>query len=81
MGLFDESCRALVMKSLQQASTNNVALHDKLSALNGRAPRQETEDRLWECGRYASFHVAPLAGASGKRFPPLPYTPVGFKTM
>eukprot|EP00965_Chrysotila_dentata_P239573 6203185-Pleurochrysis_carterae.AAC.1 len=61
MGLFDERCRALVMNSLQQASTNNVALYDKIFVLNGRAPRQETEGRLWECGRYASFHVAPLA--------------------
>eukprot|EP00965_Chrysotila_dentata_P084695 2795561-Pleurochrysis_carterae.AAC.1 len=69
------------MDSLQVANTNNVALYDKISVLNGRAPRQEPEERLWDCGRYASFHVAPLAGAAEKRFPPFPYTPVGFKTM
>eukprot|EP00965_Chrysotila_dentata_P131525 4347693-Pleurochrysis_carterae.AAC.4 len=61
MSLFDERCRTLVMDSLRQASTNNVALYDKISVLYGRAPRQETEARLWDCGRYASFHVAPLA--------------------
>eukprot|EP00965_Chrysotila_dentata_P139402 4609532-Pleurochrysis_carterae.AAC.1 len=64
------------MDSLKPANKNNVALYDKIFVLNGRALRQEIEERLWECGRYASFHVAPLAGAAGKRFPPLLYTPV-----
>eukprot|EP00965_Chrysotila_dentata_P080910 2670597-Pleurochrysis_carterae.AAC.1 len=81
MGMFDDRCRHLVMEVLQLANTNNVALFDKISVSNGGPPIMETEERLWECGRYASFHVAPLAGASGKRFPLLPYTPVGFKTM
>eukprot|EP00965_Chrysotila_dentata_P122547 4050358-Pleurochrysis_carterae.AAC.4 len=64
-----------------RANTNNMAHFDRISVLNGGPFTMETEERLWECGRYASFHVAPLAGAAGKRFPPLLYTPVGFKTM
>eukprot|EP00965_Chrysotila_dentata_P004035 130991-Pleurochrysis_carterae.AAC.2 len=47
MGRFDERCHMLVMDSLQLANTNNVALYDKISVLNLRAPHQETEERLW----------------------------------